>query len=57
MVDDVGMETTLHIYQQTCHECQRPALTFDKNGETLCGDHAEEFIAAPRVEIEDDERW
>jgi hypothetical protein len=51
------IETAQHIYQHTCHKCQRPALTFDRDGATLCVDHAETFIAAPRVEIEEDELW
>jgi hypothetical protein len=57
MVDDDGMETTLHIYQQTCHKCDRPALTFNENGESLCGRHATIFIAMPRVETKDDDHW
>jgi hypothetical protein len=52
-----GIETAQHIYQHTCHNCQRPALTFDRDDATLCGDHAQTFIAAPRVEIEEDDLW
>jgi hypothetical protein len=55
MVDDGGMETTLHIYQHTCHKCDRPALTFDEEGVALCGRHASIFIAVSLVETKDDE--
>jgi hypothetical protein len=55
MVDDGGMETTLHIYQHTCNECDRPALTFDEDGVALCSRHATIFIAVHRVEPKDDE--
>jgi hypothetical protein len=55
MVDDGGMEETLPIYQHTCHECNRPALTFDENEQPLCGRHATIFIAVSRVETKDDE--
>jgi hypothetical protein len=50
------MDSTRHIYQHTCHKCDRPALTFSKDGEALCGRHATIFIAVSRVETEDDER-
>ena len=55
LVDDDGMETTLHIYQHTCHKCDRPALTFDENDDPLCGRHATIFIGVSRVETKDDE--
>jgi hypothetical protein len=55
MVDDDCMETTLHIYQHTCHKCDKPALTFDESDVPLCGRHATIFIAVPRVETKDDE--
>jgi hypothetical protein len=53
--DDGDMETTPHIYQHTCHKCDRPALTFDEDGVALCGRHATIFIAVSRVETKDDE--
>ena len=55
LVDDDGMETTLHIYQHACHKCDRPALTFDENDVPLCGRHATIFIAVSRVETKDDD--
>jgi len=55
MVDDDGMETSLHIYQHTCHECDRPALTFNEGGDPGCSRHATIFIAVHRVEAKDDE--
>ncbi len=55
LVDDGGMETTLHIYRHTCHKCDRPAVTFDENEYPLCGGHATIFIALSRAETKDDE--
>ena len=55
MVDDEGMEISQHIYQHTCHKCDRPALTFDEGGDALCGRHATIFVAVPRVDIKIDE--
>ena len=49
------METIPHIYQHTCHKCDRPALTFDENELPLCSRHATIFIAVHRVETKDDE--
>jgi hypothetical protein len=54
MVDDEGMEVSQHIYQHTCHKCDRPALTFNQGGDALCGRHATIFVAVPRVDIKDD---
>jgi hypothetical protein len=56
-VHDGTMSTTQPIYRHTCHKCQRPALTFDKTGKSLCGDHAVVFIAAARVETKEDDLW
>jgi len=55
MVDDWDMEISQHIYQHTCHKCDRPALTFNEGGDPLCGRHATIFIGVPRVETKDDE--
>jgi hypothetical protein len=55
IVDDEAMEISQHIYQHTCHKCDRPALTFNEGGDPLCGRHATIFIAMPRVETKDDE--
>jgi hypothetical protein len=47
------MDTTPeHIYNKTCAECDRPALTFDKNNRALCSRHALSFIMALPVEDE-----
>lgn len=54
IVDDVSMESTLHIYQHTCNKCDRPALTFDKQGQPLCGRHATIFVGVQRADDKDD---
>ena len=55
MVDDFDMDVSRHIYQHTCHMCDRPALTFNEGGEPLCSGHATIFVGVPRVEFMDDE--
>ena len=55
MVDEEGMEIAQHIYQHTCHICDRPALTFNEGDDPLCGRHATIFVAVPRVETKDDD--
>jgi hypothetical protein len=51
------MESTHRLDKQTCHKCDRLALTFDENDTPLCGRHATIFIAISRVETKDDGHW
>jgi hypothetical protein len=51
--DIAAMDMTLeHIYNKTCAECDRPALTFDKDNRALCPQHALTFIMAQPVDGE-----
>jgi len=51
------MESTHHNGKQTCHKCNRLALTFDESDTPLCGRHATIFVAMSRVETKEDEHW
>jgi hypothetical protein len=52
-VDDAGMTITAeHIYHRTCEECDRPALTFDRDDRALCPTHAKTIVKAQPVKDE-----
>jgi hypothetical protein len=44
--------TAEHIYHKTCDECDRPALTFDRDNGAFCPKHATTIIRAEPVKDE-----
>lgn len=51
--DNADMSTTNeHIYSKTCDECDRPALTFDRDDRALCPSHSRTIVKARPVKFE-----
>ena len=51
--DDASMIVTAdHIYNKLCDECDRPALTFDRDNRAFCPTHASSIVRAQPVENE-----
>jgi hypothetical protein len=51
--DDACMTVTAeHIYNKACDECERPALTFDRDHRAFCPTHASSIVRADPVENE-----
>ena len=44
--------TAEHIYNKICEECDRPALTFDRNNRAMCPRHASVLVRAQPVKDE-----